>query len=202
MLDRRPDWTGTPYPLLRHLTLPVVAVTTSAEGQRNGMIANSAQRASLVPSIPRVTLYISKTNRSHDLVYTSGLLAVHLLRQDQWELIWRLGLVSGRDADKLAGLEVRQGDTGCPYLTDCIAAFECHVSNAMDAGAATFFLADVVTVHEGTAGPVMTSTFFREHMPPDRKRQYEDRLAAAQETLAAMASSVSRKSWPGVTAQT
>src|SRR5690606_39819289 len=39
----------TTYPLLRHLTLPVVAITTAAGGRTNGMIVNSAQRASLVP---------------------------------------------------------------------------------------------------------------------------------------------------------
>jgi hypothetical protein len=58
---------GSPYALLRHLTLPVVAITTSAGGRTNGMIANSAQRASLVPVVPRISVYISKTNFSHDL---------------------------------------------------------------------------------------------------------------------------------------
>ena len=60
------------YLMLRHLTSPVVAITTSARGRRNGMIANSAQRASLAPSLPRVSVYISKTNVSHDLIYHSG----------------------------------------------------------------------------------------------------------------------------------
>ena len=193
----RPEWEGSAYPLLRHLTPPVVAVTTAADGEHNGMIANSAQRASLVPALPRISLYVSKVNHSHDLAYRSGLLTVHLLRQDQWQLIWQLGLQSGRDGDKLKGLEVRTGETGCPYLADAIAAFEGRVINAMDAGAATFFLLDVVAVHGGTEGPVMTSEHFRRHMPDDKKLLYEARLLAAQDELARMAASVSRKAWPG-----
>ena len=136
---------GTSYPLLRHLTLPVAAVTTSAGGRTNGFIVNSAQRASLVPSLARISLYVSKPNFSHDLVWNSGVFAVHLLRTDQWDLIWQLGLQSARDTtDKLADLALRTGETGCPLLVDCRAAFECRVINAMDAGASTFFLGDVV----------------------------------------------------------
>lgn len=185
------------YPLLRHLTLPVVAITTSAEGRRNGMIANSAQRASLVPSIPRVSVYISKINHSHDLIYRSGVLGVHLLRSDQWEVIWSLGLRSGRDSDKLADVRLRMGTLGCPLLEDALAAFECRVVNAMDAGAATFFLADVVSARRGAAGQVMTSEFFRAHMPDDRRSVYEGRLAAAQAQLEPLARRVERSLWPG-----
>ena len=187
------------YSLLRYLTLPVVAVTTSAGGTRNAMIANSAQRASLVPAVPRISVYISKTNFSHDLVYASGLFGVHLLRADQWELIWRLGFQSARDADKLAGLQLATGSTGCPLLVDVRAAFECRVANAMDAGAATFFLGDVVGVTEGAPGPVMTSEYFREHLPEDKRRIYEARLMEAQRTLERLARDVSPRSWPGPT---
>lgn len=192
---------GTPYALLRHLTLPVIAVTASARGESNGMIANSGQRASLVPSVARLSLYISKINHTHDLIYTSGVLGVHLLRRDQWELIWRLGLQSGRDTDKLAGLELVTMDTGCPLLADSYAAFDCRVVNAMDAGAATFFLADVVAYSQNATGEIMTSDHFRAHMPADKKRVYEERLGRAMEVLEPMARSVSTRAWPGPTAQ-
>lgn len=189
---------GTSYPLLRHLTPPVVAITTSAGGTRNGMIANSAQRASLVPSIPRLSVYISKPNVTHDLVMRSGLFTVHLLRTDQWDVIWQLGLQSARDVeDKLAGLALRTGETGCPVLVDCLAAFECRVVNAMDAGAATFFLGDIVADHAGTPGEVMTSPHFRTHMPPDKQRIYEGRLAHAMEYLEPLARTIDARGWDG-----
>ncbi|MGQ0815690.1 MAG: flavin reductase family protein [Gemmatimonadota bacterium] len=186
------------YTLLRNLTSPVVAITTSAGGRRNGFIVNSAQRASLVPIIPRVSIYVSKTNFSHDLIYRSGVFGLHLLRNDQWDLIWEFGLNSGRDHDKLAAYETVGGVTGCPMLKDCMAGFECKIVNAMDTGASTFFLGEVVNVVEGQPGPVMSSEYFREHMPPERRRQYEDNLKTAQRELAEMTRTVDRtKVWPG-----
>jgi flavin reductase (DIM6/NTAB) family NADH-FMN oxidoreductase RutF len=190
---------GTSYGLLRHLTLPVIALTTSAGGRRNGMIANSAQRASLVPSLPRISVYVSKTNFSHELVMRSGVFGVHLLRTDQWELIWHLGLQSGRDRDKLTGLDVRTGETGCPLLVDCLAAFECRVVNAMDTGAATFFLGDVISAREGPAGDVMTSGYFRARMPADKQRIYESNLAHAMEELEPLTGQVDARGWDGAT---
>jgi flavin reductase (DIM6/NTAB) family NADH-FMN oxidoreductase RutF len=185
------------YLQLRHLTTPIVAVTASFEGRRNGMIANSAQRASLVPSLPRISLYISKTNFTHDMVYQSGVFGVHLLRTDQWDLIWHLGLQSGREVDKLASVTHSIGKLECPLLDDCITAYECKVINAMDAGAATFFLGDVVSTHMGKNGDVMTSEYFRANISPDRQQEYEERLLAAQGYLEPLAREVRRTVWSG-----
>lgn len=190
------------YRLLRHLTTPVAAITTSARGRRNGLIVNSAQRASLVSTFARISVYISKTNFSHDLLYASGVFGVHLLRQDQWDVIRALGLRSARDVpDKLADLSIRTGVTGCPMLSDVIAGFECRVVNVMDAGAATFFLGDIVDVQKGTPGEVMTSPHFRSHAPADLRAQYESLLRVAQDELTPLAASVDvGGTWTGGTA--
>src|SRR6266478_3853395 len=86
------------YQLLRNLTSPVVAITSERGGKRNGMIADSAVRASIVPAIPRVSVYVHKFNYSHDLIFETGHYVLHLLRDDQFELIHRLGFTSGRAA--------------------------------------------------------------------------------------------------------
>src|SRR5207247_1174108 len=74
----RPDET---YQLLRNLTSPIVAITSERGGKRNGMISDSAVRASIVPAIPRVSVYIHKFNLSHDLIFDTGRFAMHLLRE-------------------------------------------------------------------------------------------------------------------------
>lgn len=166
------------------------------------MIANSAQRASLVPHLPRISIYISKTNFSHDLIYSTGQLGIHMLRTDQWETIWHLGLQSARDIDKLATVDHMVGKSGIPILGDCLTAYECQVINAMDAGAATFFLADVMATHHMSMGEVMTSDYFRTHITAERKRDYEERLIAAIPHLAELAGSVDAlKTWPGPTSR-
>lgn len=183
--------------LLRYLTPPIVAVTTSSAGRRNGMIANSAQRASLVPSIPRISLYISKTNYTHDLVFASGLFGIHVLYADQWDVVRRLGFSTGRGRDKLDGLPHRLGETGCPMLEGVRVAFECRVVNTMDAGGSTFFLGDVVSVEAGAPGPIMTSEHFRANASPEDRATYEIRLAATQAKLLPLSRLIDRTPWPG-----
>src|ERR1041385_7795537 len=79
------------YQLLRNLTSPVVAITSERGGKRNGMIADSAVRASIVAAIPRGSGYIHKFNYSHDLIFEDGRHVPHLSRDDQFDLIPRLG---------------------------------------------------------------------------------------------------------------
>jgi flavin reductase (DIM6/NTAB) family NADH-FMN oxidoreductase RutF len=172
------------YQLLRQLTTPVVAITSHHQGKRNGMIIDSAIRASIVPTIPRVAIFVHKFNLSHDLIFHSGSFVLHLLRQDQFDLIHQLGFFHGTDRDKLAAIPHRLGRLGAPVLDACHAHFECRVVNAMDTGSSTCFLADVVEVGYGAAdapqGEVMTAPYFRSHLPASWGTSYQDQLAAAQ----------------------
>ena len=173
------------YQLLRNLTSPVVAITCEHGGKRNGMIIDSAIRASIAPTIPRLAVFIHKFNVSHDLVFQSGRFVLHLLRRDQFDLIHGLGFVHGVDRDKLAGVPHRPGRLGAPVLDECYAHFECRIVNAMDTGSSTGFLADVVAVGYGAApgpqGEVMTAAYFRAHLPEAWQAEYRRLLAAAQE---------------------
>lgn len=172
------------YQLLRNLTSPVVAITSRRNGKRNGMISDSAVRASIAPTVPRLSVYIHKFNFSHDLIFETGRFVLHLLRDDQFELIHHLGFASGRAGDKLAGVPHRLGELGLPVLDDCYAHFECRVANVMDTGSSTCFLGDVTAVGYGAAdsprGAVMTAAHFRAHMPAAWRAEYERLLGAAQ----------------------
>jgi flavin reductase (DIM6/NTAB) family NADH-FMN oxidoreductase RutF len=168
------------YGLIRVLASPLVAVTTRAGARRNGMISDSAMRGSLAPRRPRVALFVHKFNHTHGLILESGVFALHLLRDDQWELVRRLGFASGRDGDKLEGLAWREGETGAPLLEDCYAALDCRVANRMDAGASTFFLGDVVGAVRGTGDAVLTAAAWRAGMPEAWRAEFEARLRRAQ----------------------
>lgn len=191
------------YQLLRNITSPVVAITSARDGTRNGMIIDSAIRASIVPSVPRLAVFIHKFNYSHDLIFGSGRYGLHLLRTDQYPLIHHLGFRSRRAVDKLATVPHHPGETGVPVLDDCYAHFECRVINAMDAGSSTCFLGDVVAVGFGAtaaakgAGEVMTAAYFRAHIPPDWKADYEAQLAKAQAEAERTARDIRPLVWPG-----
>jgi flavin reductase (DIM6/NTAB) family NADH-FMN oxidoreductase RutF len=172
------------YQLLRNLTSPVVAITAEHAGRRNGMIIDSAIRASIVPTIPRLAMFIHKFNTSHDMIFGSGRFVLHLLRQDQFDLIHQLGFVHGRDQHKLAAVPHHPGRLGTPVLDECHAHFECRVANAMDTGSSTCFLGDVIEVGYGAKqapqGEVMTAAYFRAHIPESWRADYLRLLAVAQ----------------------
>ncbi len=190
------------YQLLRNLTSPVVAITCQRAGTRNGMIADSAIRASIVPAIPRVSVYIHKFNFSHDLIFETGRFVLHLLRDDQFELIHQLGFTSGRARDKLAGVPHRPGTLGVPVLDECYAHFECRVANVMDTGSSTCFLGDVVAVGHGAAttarSAVMTAAHFRANMPSEWRADYEALLRAAQQFAADRSRDIRPVTWKDI----
>ena len=190
------------YQLLRNLTSPIVAVTSERDGKRNGMILDSAVRASIVPTIPRVSVYVHKFNLSHDMIFETGRYVLHLLREDQLDLVHRFGFVSGRTRDKLAGVPHRLGRLGAPVLDECFAHFECRVANVMDTGSSTCFLGDVMEVGHGTAtaprGAVMTAAYFREHMPAGWRKDYEDHLKEAQRFAEQRSRDIRAVVWKGL----
>jgi flavin reductase (DIM6/NTAB) family NADH-FMN oxidoreductase RutF len=187
------------YQLLRNLTSPVVAITSERGGKRNGMIIDSAIRASIVPDLPRLAVFIHKFNFSHELIFETGRFALHLLRTDQYDLIHHLGFQSGRAIEKLAAVPHRPGTTGVPILDECHAHFECRVVNAMDTGSSTCFLGDVVAVGFGAAaaprGDVMTAAYFREHLPATWRPEYERHLKVAQDHARATSHDIAPLTW-------
>ncbi|MGH7657094.1 MAG: flavin reductase, partial [Gemmatimonadales bacterium] len=76
--------TDSAYELLRTLASPVVAVTSANGRCRNGMILDSAIRASISPVVPRLAVYIHKWHLTHELVASTCRFVLHLLHRDQF----------------------------------------------------------------------------------------------------------------------
>jgi flavin reductase (DIM6/NTAB) family NADH-FMN oxidoreductase RutF len=189
------------YQLLRNLTSPVVAITAERKGKRNGMISDAAVRASIVPTVPRLSVYIHKFNYSHDMIFETGRFGLHLLHTKQLDLVHRLGFFSGRDQDKLSGIPHHLGTTGVPVLDECFAHFECTVANVMDTGSSTLFLGDVGAGGRGAAagleprGELLTASYFRSNMPAEWRIEYEAKLGEAQQVAAEMSRTIKPVVW-------
>lgn len=188
------------YDLLRTLTSPIVAITSRRGDELNGMIANSAMRASLSADKPRLSVYIHKFNYSHDTIFETGTFVLHVLDRDQMDLVYRLGFVSRREGDKMTGVLYREGLHGLPVLTGCHAYFECDVVNVMDTGASTLFLGAVRGAGEEEGKTVMTAEYLRQALPEDRRREYEANLAKAQRYSTDMADRMRPVIWRGLRA--
>src|SRR5256885_15739897 len=194
----QPDLT---YQLLRNPPSTVVATTAERRGKENGMISDAAVRASIVPSIPRLSVYIHKVNYSHDMIYETGRFGLHLLHKQQFDIVRRLGFFSGRDQDKLAGIPHHRGTLGVPVLDECFAHFECSVANVMDTGSSTLFLGDVMTVGCGSAaglepkGELLTATYFRSRMPAEWRQGYVAKLEGAPQICAGASRAIQPVGW-------
>jgi len=175
--------TDAAYELLRQLASPVVAITSSWQGRLNGMISDSAVRASISPRVPRLSVYIHKWHLSHERIWSSGRFTMHLLHQGQLDLVHQLGFISGRDRDKMASIPHRLGAAGVPILTDCYAAFECRVINTMDTGYATHFLADVTDTHRGVGAEILTAGWLRQNLSEEWKADFLANYRHAQEYI-------------------
>jgi flavin reductase (DIM6/NTAB) family NADH-FMN oxidoreductase RutF len=73
---------------------------------------------------------------------------VNLVSKDQNEIYKYLGSVSGRDEDKLAKLNTKDGDVvNAAILTDCPVNIECTVVDSIMTGSHEMFVGKIECVH-------------------------------------------------------
>ena len=129
--------------VLSELWSPLCAIGVRGPERPNAQICVAVFGASIVPERPRVLVSLSKTNYTHELVVASGTLAVTALSAAQLPLLERLGLHSGRDGDKLAGLDVALSEAGDPYFPGAVGYLACEVIERFELGDASAFLCAV-----------------------------------------------------------
>src|SRR5262249_35229766 len=131
-------------------------VTAQAGSRHGGLIATFVSQASIVPDTPRMLVGLAKQHYTWDLVEASGAFALHLLREDDLDRVWRFGLETGRESDKLAGLNYSLGKTGSPIMSSAAAWLDCRVEARFDTGDRTLYLAEVVDAGVSPPGRVLT----------------------------------------------
>jgi flavin reductase (DIM6/NTAB) family NADH-FMN oxidoreductase RutF len=159
---------------LAALWSPLLAVTTHHQGRSNGMVAATGVFASLVPEAPRVLIEITKTSLTHDLVLASRVFALHTLPATpndalttSLSLVRTLGMRSGHEGDKMAGIAAKPGVTGSPILAETLTYVEARVVGTLDAEELTIFLADVVGGGRHRSGELLTLQALRQHLPKE-----------------------------------
>lgn len=117
-------------------------VTAQADHVRAGLIATFVNQASIVPEIPRVVVGLAKQHHTAQVVARSGRFVLHLLTEEQIDIVWRFGLRSSRHVDKWMGIV--STETACgPRIANALAWLECRVEAALDTGDRTVHLAAV-----------------------------------------------------------
>ena len=188
-------------PIMGQLWSPIAAVSSHWDGQDNAQICVSIGGASIVPERPRVLVQIYKTNHSHDMITRSGTFALNFPRAGQLNWIPNFGMRSGREDNKMAGVEYSAGRTGSPLFTDCWGWLDCVVVNAMDGGDLTCFLADVVDGRTVGPGQPMWWREARQRIPEDWLKAYTEKQSREVAFSRAHMDGIDLSPWSGPSRQ-
>ena len=153
-------------------------LVTAANGpRRGGLIATFVSQASIVPDFPRVIVGLARQHYTWELIEASNVFALHLLGEEHLDWIWRFGLFSGRNRDKLEGLNWRAAQTGAPLLIDARAWLSCQVEARLDTGDRTIYLAQVLEGEMTRPGAVLTLKRLLELAPPEMLGKLKEGMA-------------------------
>jgi len=131
--------------VLKLIDREVWVVTSKAGSRRGGLLATWVQQASLDPARPAMVVGLAPHHSTCELIAESGAFVLHLIAADQISLAMNFAIGSGRNRDKLAGLELRTAVTGMPILRECLAWLDCRVIERCDTGDRIYFWADAVS---------------------------------------------------------
>jgi flavin reductase (DIM6/NTAB) family NADH-FMN oxidoreductase RutF len=152
-------------------------ITAAADNRRGGLIASFVSQASIVPELPRVVVGVAQQHYTWQLIEQSGAFAMHLLAEDHLPWVWRFGLRSGRDGDKLEGLSSHTGKTRSPILREALAWLEGRVEERFHTGDRTLFLAEIVDGKKRGQAPPLTFRRLMQLVPADRLHEMKEQMA-------------------------
>ena len=138
-------------------------VVTSRKGERlNGQIANTVFQITSEP--PTVAVSINKKNLTWEYIKDSGVFAVSVICQDApLSFIGQFGFKSGRDVDKLSGVNSKLGQTKAPLVMDNATSYlEAKVTKDMDVGTHTIFVGEIVDGDVLNEKPSMTYEYYHQ----------------------------------------
>ena len=142
-------------------------VVTSFDGVRdNGLILNSVMQVTSSPE--RVAVAINKSNYSHDVIKSSGIMTVNCLSQDApFKVFEAFGFASGRDKNKFENCTPNRASNGLAVLPKYINAYiSLSVVEYVDLGTHGLFIADVTESQVISDKESMTYAYYHKYVKP------------------------------------
>jgi len=147
---------------LRTITYGLYVIGSRKGDSLNAQIANTVIQVTSQP--PAISVCINRENLTHEYIRSSGAFSVSVLSQDTpLSYIGRFGFKSGRDIDKLEGVNYKIGQTQSPVILDhALAYMEVKVTNEVDAGTHTDFIGELVDAEVLKEGEPMTYAYYHQ----------------------------------------
>ena len=135
----------------------------SRKGDRlNAQIANTVFQITSEP--PTVAVSINKNNLTNEFIKDSRVFTASVLRQaTPLSFIGHFGFKSGRDMDKLKGINYKIGVTQAPIVLDNATAYlEAEVVNDIDVGTHTIFIGKIVAAEVISEDECLTYEYYHQ----------------------------------------
>ena len=152
------------------LSYGVEVLTTAVDGRDYGCIINSAsQAASGDPK--KLTISVISRNYTCDMIRKSGRFNVSILTEEApYSLFQRFGFQSGREVDKFADVAwTERTGNGIRYIPEYTnAVLSCEVTEVLEVGPSTLFVANVVEAKVLSSAPSATYSYYHAHIKPKK----------------------------------
>ncbi len=147
---------------LRSLSYGLYVVASQKQGKLNAQIANTVVQVTSEP--PNISVCINKQNLTHEFITESKVFTASILSQDTpLSFIGHFGFKSGREVDKLKGINYKLGETKAPIILDhCLAYLEARVIDQVDVGTHTIFIGELVEADVIGEGEPMTYAYYHQ----------------------------------------
>ena len=145
---------------LHKLGYGLYVVGSTKGGKLNVQIANTVFQVCSEP--PVVAVAINRQNLTHEFITGSKVFTVSVLSQDTpLSFIGHFGFKSGREADKLKGINYKLGETRAPIVLDhTLAYLEAAVINQVDVGTHSIFVGELVAADDVKEGEPLTYAYY------------------------------------------
>ncbi len=138
-------------------------IVCSVQGDKlNGQIVNTVMQVASEP--PAIAISINKHNLTHEFITGSKVFSASILCQDTpMTFIGRFGFRSGRDMDKLEGVDYITGNTLAPIVTEnAVAYLEARVIHQVDVNTHTLFIGELVNADIVSEKTCMSYDYYHE----------------------------------------
>jgi len=133
------------YESLFKVSYGLYIVCSGDKNKANGFISNTIFQVSSEPAL--FAACCNKNNYTAEFIQRQGAFSVSVLDQDSSaDIIGTFGYKSGREVDKMKGMDIKYGETGVPIiLNECIAYMECKCIQTIDVGTHLIFIGNLIS---------------------------------------------------------
>jgi flavin reductase (DIM6/NTAB) family NADH-FMN oxidoreductase RutF/rubredoxin len=147
---------------MHSISYGLYVVGSGKNGRINAQIANTVIQVCSAP--PTISVCINRGNLTHEFIHASRVFTASVLSQDTpLSFIGGFGFKSGRDSDKLEGVNYKIGTTEAPVVLDHAVSFmEARVLDHLDTGTHTIFVGELVDAEVLNQAEPMTYAYYHQ----------------------------------------